>query len=103
VLRTLPFCAAGTKSVSYELQRAFGAIKCFFKHFMMYCVKEETNFFTIHHGWRLICGKCEKQSWERRLRESALSLRLEVGSEMLPECWKHLQAANKHLTRKEPL
>jgi len=70
---------------------------------MMYCVKEETNFFTIHHGWRLICGKCEKQSWERRLRESALSLRLEVGSEMLPECWKHLQAANKHLTRKEPL
>ncbi len=33
MLRTLPFCACGTKSVSCELQRAFGAIKCFFKHF----------------------------------------------------------------------
>ena len=33
MLRTLPFCAAGTKSVSCELQRAFGAIKCFLKHF----------------------------------------------------------------------
>ena len=33
VLRTPPFCAAGTKSVSCELQRAFGAIKCFFKAF----------------------------------------------------------------------
>ena len=29
----LPFCACGTKSVSCELQRAFGAIKCFLKHF----------------------------------------------------------------------
>ena len=33
VLRTLPFCACDTKSVSCELQRAFGAIKCYFKHF----------------------------------------------------------------------
>ena len=33
VLRTLPFCAYGTKSVSCELQRAFAAIKCFLEHF----------------------------------------------------------------------
>ena len=34
VLRTLPFCACFTKSVSCELQRAFGAIKCFLKLFI---------------------------------------------------------------------
>ena len=34
MLRTLPFCACGTKPVSCELQRAFGAIKCFLKHFI---------------------------------------------------------------------
>ena len=34
MLRTLPFCACGTKPVSCELQRASGAIKCFLKHFI---------------------------------------------------------------------
>ena len=34
MLRTLPFCAFGAKPVSCELQRAFGAIKCFLKHFI---------------------------------------------------------------------
>ena len=37
----LPFCACGTKTVSCELQRAFGAIKCFLKHFKRVCVKEK--------------------------------------------------------------
>ena len=56
MLRTLPFCACGTKPVSCERQRASGAIKCFLKHFIgvqhesLNCKNTETRICRISNN-----------------------------------------------------